>query len=196
MTNIFKIFIISLLLFSCTNPFSVRDAEVPSGNSDTFDDPRQEEIVLSNLRFAMIQKNATNYSRCFVDYGYNSIQKFKFIHDQRINDERINNWTYSDEKEYFRTITTRDSLISINFDIIDSLSFNSILPQERDSVWTNFNYVITLNFKNSNFEYRGQSIIKLVKDTVNPLWSIYYWEDLPGNDNYIETWSILKLKFR
>jgi hypothetical protein len=193
-----KIFLIIVLFsMSCTNPFSVRNAEQPniSDNSDTFENPTLSETVLTNLRYAIIQENVSNYERCFVDANDSSIHKFKFIHDQRIENVRFEDWSLNDEKQYLSTIINSDTLKSIN------LTYSNLLPHQPittqlDSVWTGFDYYISVTFNESFFDYKGQSIIKLVNNKNNGTWAIYYWEDLPAADNYENSWSILKLKFR
>ena len=187
--------LVLLIIISCTNPFSVRDAELPdiSDNSDIFENPTLSETVLSNLRYAMTQENVSNYERCFVDANNSSNYKFRFIHDQRIVSERFEGWTLNDERQYLSTIINADTLKSINLTYSNLLSHQQI-STHPDSVWTGFEYYISINFDDSFFDYKGQSIVKLVKD-VNGTWSIYYWEDLPATDNDENSWSRLKLKY-
>lgn len=198
MKIIHKIFLLVLLIIiSCTNPFSVRDAEPPdiSDNSDTFENPTLSETVLSNLRYAMIQENVSNYERCFVDANNSSNHKYKFIHDQRIVNERFEDWALDDEIRYLSTIINSDTLKSINLAYSNLLSPQQITTHP-DSVWASFDYYISITFDDSFFDYKGQSIVKLVKENAKGTWAIYYWEDLPAIDNYENSWSILKLKFR
>lgn len=194
--NLFYKFLICgiLLVSSCTNPFTVRDAEPPTDNSDTFENPTLAETVLLNLRFAMMQENVTNYEQCFIGDHNSSNHKYRFINDPRIENERFKNWTANDEKQYLSTIINSDSLKSISLTYLDSLSYKSI-STVPDSVWTSFNYYLGITFNDSTYKYKGHSKIKLVKDE-NSLWSIYYWEDIPNAENYLNTWSILKLKFQ
>jgi len=190
------ILLILLFIISCTNPFSVRDAEPPDilNNSDTYERPTLSETVLTNLRYALTQKNSTNYEKCFVDENNSSNFVYKFLHDQRIEGSLFNDWSLTDEIQYFSNINKSDTLKSINLSFSDSLKFRPVLTHP-DSVLTNFNYDLLLVFKESSFLYKGQSTIKLVKDN-NSLWAIYFWEDRPTIDNYENSWSKLKLKFR
>ena len=190
------ILLFAVFFFSCTNPFSVRDAEQPDvqNYSDTYERPTLSETVLINLRYALTEQNITNYQKCFVDANNSSNFVFKFLHDQRIEASLLNDWSLSDEIQYFSNIINSDSLESIN------LSYSGLQPYQQisthpDSVLTGFNYDLLLIFNSSSFLYKGQSTIKLVKDN-NSLWAIYYWEDRPTTDNYENSWSKLKLKFR
>jgi hypothetical protein len=183
-----------LVLTNCTNPFTVRESEIPTDNSDTFENPLLSETVLSNFRYALIQENVSNYEKCFVDDHNSTNHNYRFVHDQRIENERFNNWTLNNEKQYLNTIVNSDSLKSINLTYLDSLSYNSI-STVPDSVWTSFNYNLGVTFNDSTYIYKGHSIIKFVKDE-NSWWYIYYWEDRPTDDNYLNTWSVLKLKFQ
>jgi len=197
MTVLIRITLIIFLFFaSCTNPFSVREAEPPNilDNSDTFERPTLSETVLTNLRYALTQENITNYEKCFIDANNTSNYTFKFLHDQRIEGSLLNDWTIADEIQYFSNIINSDTLKSINLSYSQMQSYQQI-STHPDSVWTSFNYDLLLTFTESSTVYKGQSIVKLVKD-INSLWAIYYWEDRPTSDNYENSWSILKLKFR
>lgn len=182
------------IIFSCTNPFSVRDAELPVDNSDTFERPTLSETVLFNLKYALLQKNVSNYEKCFISENNSTNYHYKFLHDQRIESGLLLNWKLNDEIQYLSNITNSDSLKSINLTYLDSLTYKSI-STVPDSVWTSFDYELNVTFNDSTYLYKGNSIVKLVKDD-NSLWSIYYWEDRSTSDNYLNSWSILKLKFR
>ena len=195
--NLKKIIIsFSIIIAGCTNPFAVRGPELPNPTdiSDTYERPTLSETVLSNLRFALLQENISNYEKCFVDANNSSNYQYKFLHDQRIEGGLLMDWKLNDEFQYLSNIINGDSLKSISLTYLDSLSYKSI-STFPDSVWTSFDYELVVVFTYSSYLYKGQSIIKLVKD-INSLWSIYYWEDRPSVDNYLNTWSLLKLKFR
>ena len=196
MNNKNIIILFSILSISCTNPFAVREPERPNltDNSDTYDRPTLSETVLSNLRFALIQENISNYEKCFAAVNNSTNFLYKFLHDQRIEGGLLMDWDLNDEIQYLSNIINGDSLRSINLTYLDSLSYKSI-STFPDSVWTTFDYELVVAFTDSSYLYKGQSIIKLVKDN-NSLWSIYYWEDRPSADNYLNSWSLLKLKFR
>ncbi len=187
---------ISLIILSCTNPFSVREAEPPdiSNNSDTYEEPFRSESVLSNLKYALIQKNITNYEKCFVSVNSATSFTYNFLHDQRIEGSLLSDWTLTDEIQYFGNIINSDTLKSIEINFTNNLSHQQITTHP-DSVWTGLDYDLSLIFNESFFNYKGQAIFKLVKNK-DGIWSIYYWEDRPATDNYENSWSILKLKFR
>ena len=188
--------IVILVINSCTNPFSVRDAEPPDilNNSDTYEEPHLSETVISNLRYALVQENITNYEKCFVNVNSATAFTYKFLHDQRIEGSLFNDWTLTDEIQYLSNIINSDTLKSINLNYSNEESHQQI-STHPDSVWTKFDYYLSLTFDDSFFDYKGQSIIKLVKNNQGT-WAIYYWEDRPATDNYENSWSILKLNFR
>ena len=187
--------LILVIFISCTNPFSVRDAEPPDilNDSYTYERPTLSETVLINLRYAMTEKNRTNYKKCFIDANSSSNFTFKFLHDQRIEGSFFNDWSLNDEIQYFSDLSNSDTLKTIKITFSDTLSHRQI-SNHPDSVWTSFNYDLLITFDKSMEIYKGQSIIKLVKDA-NSLWTIYYWEDRPNSDNYLNTWSVLKQKW-
>lgn len=184
------------LYFSCTNPFTVREAEQPGINksSDNYEEPFISETVILNLEYAINQGNITNYEKCFVNEYSSTPFTYKFLHDQRIETNLLNDWTLDDEIQYFSNIINSDTLRSL--DIV----LSQMLPHQQitsfpDSVWTGFDYDISLTFDDSYFNYKGHTILNLVKNNQG-IWAIYYWEDLPSSDNYENSWSLLKLKFR
>ena len=190
-----SIFII--LVFSCTNPFATRNPEQPNPdkNSDIFDQPISYEIVLSNLRYALIQKNLDHYMNCLIDTTMMPGMVYKFIPDQSAQIERFIHWGLSDEQNYLRNVFTNSNTISFEF-VDKDITFNSITTSE-DSVQTSlFRYELRVMF-DSSIIYSGKARMKLVKNA-NSLWAIYFWEDqrddtITDNRN---TWSTLKATYK
>jgi len=194
MRSQYTILIIWILFFSqCTNPFSVRDPEEPVISSDIYETPNTYDVVLSNLRYAIIQTNVSNYEKCFIS---NLEFQFRFLPDRRIEAGLFADWSVNSELEYIKKINTdiNDNIIKRisvdDFDLTDS-DFTQVATS-WDSVQTKyFDYNITIVTPNDTLKYSGQSKMKLVKDA-NSLWYIYYWEDIANSDNNYNTWSYLK----
>lgn len=183
---------------SCTNPFSVREPEKPEANtnSDLYEQPTSYEIVLTNLRYAVIQKNLTNYKNCFVSSDNSNIFNYRFIPDTRIEKSLFFGWTLDDEINYFRKLTSDSEIrsISLNDFGLDAVDF-SIITNNRDSVQTDiFNYDLEISYPDTVISFKGQAKMKLVKNE-NSLWAIYYWEDRPADDSWPSSWSSLKLLY-
>ncbi len=119
--------ILCLLILGCTNPFATRDVEMPPTNrgSSTFDLPTRVDIVFSNLKYAIEEKNPANYMRCLVDTSLVVQTQFIFVPDQNIQIERFANWTIESERDYFTRLANEESTISVEFTqpiIIENIS--------------------------------------------------------------------------
>lgn len=197
MKSLVNIFVSIILFFSCTNPFATRDPEPPNPEegSDIFDQPISYEIVLSNLRYALIQKNLDHYMSCLIDTTMFPVMVFKFIPDQSAQIERFIRWGLTDEQNYLRNVFTNSNTISFEF-VDKDITFNSITTSE-DSVQSSlFRYELQVMF-DSLTTYNGKARMKLVKNE-NSLWAIYFWEDQRDDtiNNNRNTWSTLKATYK
>ena len=197
MKSILTIFVSIILVFSCTNPFTTRDPEQPNPNegSDIFDQPISYEIVLSNLRYALIQKNLDHYMSCLIDTTMIPAMVYNFIPDQSAQIERFINWGLSDEQNYLRNVFTNSKTLSFEF-VDKNITYNSITTSE-DSVQTSlFRYTLQVMF-DTLATYNGKARMKLVKNA-NSLWAIYFWEDQRDDTitNNRNTWSTLKALYK
>jgi hypothetical protein len=203
MKSVFYQMLYRLLIFSCihiqyvscTNPFTTRDVETPSisDRSDTFDPPVAASIVLSNFRYALIQKNISNYMNCFVDPELAYAIQYRFIPDPSSEIDKFRNWDIQSEQNYITTVFSLTEDVSLEF--TEEPVFSNI-SQSEDSVVTDFfRYDLRIDFADGPQIYSGSARMKLVKN-VNAMWSIYYWEDIsePGSDE--QSWSYLKANYK
>jgi hypothetical protein len=184
-----------LFLWGCTNPFTTREIEEPNleSSSDIFDQPINNEVVLNNFRYAIIQKNISNYMNCFVEPSLAYNYTFKFIPDRTLEAEKFRDWDITYERIYLNTVFNQSSNISLEF--LDSIIYTNI-SQSPDSVQTNsFRYELRISFETEETVYTGLARMKLIKDT-NALWAIYYWEDLKLADIESRSWSNLKANYK
>jgi hypothetical protein len=182
------VLISGLMISACTNPFTTRDVEIPPVNQggSTFDLPTTVDVVFSNLKFAITERNPANYMRCLVDTALVGQIEFQFVPDQNIQVERFANWTLDNERNYFTRLANEEASIAFEFDqpvIIENITTAETEP---------FAYLIRITPKTGTpVEYKGVARMKLVRN-INEEWSIFYWEDRrmdPGMEN---TWSLLK----
>lgn len=180
---------------SCTNPFTTREAEIPSisDRSDIFDPPVAANIVLSNFRYSLIQKNISNYMRCFVDPELAYLLTYRFVPDPTSEIDKFRDWDLQSEQNYITTVFSQSNDLSLEY--IEQPQFSNI-SQSEDSVVTDFfRYDLRVNFDNGPQIYSGLARMKLVKN-VNAMWSIYYWEDISETGNNQQSWSYLKANFK
>jgi hypothetical protein len=194
--KIFPTVMLGIFFISCTNPFSTRSAEKPQAdkNTDIFDQPTRSEVVLSNLRYALNEKNLSNYMSCFIDTSFSQSFTFCFKPDESIPSERFQGWSIQDEENYLRNVFNNAQNISFEFLDKENITFTPI-STAIDSVQTSpFAYELKVEFKEP-VTYSGIARMKLIKNS-NSLWAIYYWEDTRNAENYSNTWSVLKADYR
>ncbi len=189
MQNIYlSVLIFVLMVSACTNPFTTRDVEIPPVNQGgaTFDLPTSVDVVFSNLKFAITEKNPANYMRCLVDTALVGQFEFLFVPDQNIQVERFANWTLDNERNYFTRLANEASSIAFEFDqpvIIENITTAETEP---------FTYLIRITPRTGTpVEYQGVARMKLVRN-INEEWSIFYWEDRRMDPAMENTWSLLK----
>jgi hypothetical protein len=184
-----------VILQGCTNPFATRPVEKPDADkySDIFEQPTSSEVVLSNFRYALIQKNVSNYMSCFIDTSLVQQFKFTFNPDESIPSERFQNWSLQDEETYLRNVFSRTGTVQLEY--IDKNISITPISSSLDSVQTTpFAYQLKITMDETK-TYSGIARMKLIKNS-NSLWSIYYWEDTRDNSDSSVTWSTLKATYR
>ncbi len=195
--NIYRNFLLLLIfgILSCTNPFNLRDIEEPEINvgSDIFDQPISSDVVISNFRYSVVQKNISNHINCFVDLSQGFIFTYRFVPDPSVETEKFRNWVLTDEKSYLNTVFKQSGKISLEF--LDTITFTNI-SQSPDSVQTNsIRYILSVMFETENMVYTGSARMKLVRN-INAMWAIYYWEDTKSTEEDSRSWSNLKANFK
>jgi hypothetical protein len=188
--------LIITVMVCCTNPFATRPPEKPATdkNSDIFDQPTSCEVVLSNFRYALIQKNVSNYMSCFIDTSLVKSFVYRFKPDESFPAEGFQGWSLTDEENYLRNVFTKAS--TVNFEYIDAVNITfTPITAAIDSVQTSpFVYELKVGL-DSLTTFSGIARMKLVKNS-NSLWAIYYWEDTRNAESNPNTWSLLKADYR
>jgi hypothetical protein len=190
-----------LTLFSCTNPFSTREPEKPSGSLSTeiYEPAIDAYIVIKNLAHSIEQKNLTKYMENFHDVNIDPNHHFRFIPEQYYIEEFTRNWTLMDESDYFNNLihSSNSGFPHIKFEIADSaitLSPINVTSIDDSLISNNFKYRLIIEFPDHTDEYEATMILRLAKSKISPeYWHIYYWRDYVIEDHYQQTWSYLKL---
>jgi hypothetical protein len=165
--------------------FEPREPEQPTQSGDHFDQPGQPSTVISNLNYAITERNVSNYMKCFVDTTI-SIHPFKF--NPSADATNLVAWNLADERSYFVNLTSR----------IGRDGYSNLQLTEADSITTadskTYQYQYSLAFAKLGEGLRtvsGHMELKLAVD--NGFWSIYEWSDFKDIDT---TWSRLRLEFQ
>lgn len=184
-------FFIFILLAACTNPFSTRESETPEAGGISFIPPRTPDVVLINLKNAILEQNLENYLRCLGDSTKLS-QGYKYMADAGVASENsgiFERWDKENEKRYFsqlRALLPADSLHILNLQPVQSTIF-------ADSALYVESYTLTVRHTQQDKDIpavvKGQARYFMGVDTFGD-WAIYRWEDQALGDS--PTWSLLK----
>jgi len=191
--RLFRLLVLTILV-GCTNPFSTRDPEQPTSGGLSWVPPRRPEIVLENLKTAILEQNIENYLRCLSD-STRQARPYRFIADPQVASENpgtFENWTREDERAYFSQL--RAQLPP------DSLRFLTLVPvqttQYADSALFIQNYTLTVRHTQQDHGVpgvvSGQARFWMGTDQFGD-WAIYRWEDRALGA--APTWSALKAIF-
>lgn len=183
------------LLASCTNPFSTRTPEAPSGDTaidrNLQTDPNQ---VLTKIQQAFQQKDTQAYQDCFADSNLIG-SSFVFTPEQN-ESYRLNNWEITDERNYFFNLVNAEALQTVDIQYPGSAAIPTPVTSSPDTLEIDFNYLITAEFRTKTEMYQGRSILRILKSP-EELWYIYEWLDLRNSTDISDsTWSTLKANYR
>ncbi len=182
---------LALCLHSC-GLFDTRDVQTPSQPRSTFTQPTTPDIVISNLNFAIAEKNLDNYMRCFVDTAF-SPRRFKYFADavSAASYPVFNGWTLTNERSYYNNLVSLTNENASSNLFLSNVSFSTGI----DSTVVDSDYTLV-------FDHNRQGIAKVTKGKLRfimspdtrSLWSIHAWYDfiLTSTDT---TWSNVKANF-
>lgn len=170
-----------------------REPQPPSVSGSTFIPPTSPDIVISNLQFAIKEKNKENYRRCLVDTNF-SDKTFQFqptVEAAAKYAGVFTDWTVISEEQYFKNLSESktDGFSQLDF-------FNAVTnSQTADEVVFNAKYHFIFQHQNNNIakEAHGNLQFSIARDR-RSTWSIYRWIDV--RDTSEVTWSDFKATFR
>ncbi|TRZ63943.1 hypothetical protein D4R20_03490 [bacterium] len=187
-----KIFLSLFILIQGCGLFGLREAQIPVEPRSNFIPPTSPEIVLTNLIFAVTEKDVNNYMQCFVDSAY-SVKRFSYTADvtSQIQYPVFMNWQLYNERTYFNNLlalTQSQSISALNFssNTVNLIADTAIFDSDYE---LNFNHQKTTVAKT----LKGKIRLIMSSDSRN-LWSVHRWIDFRNLSNDT-TWSVLKANF-
>lgn len=187
-----NIILITLVLFQSCGLFDSRSVEPPTVSRSTYTPPTSPGIVITNLNFAIAEKNLDNYMRCFVDSAF-SVRRFKYFPDavSQSSYPVFQTWSLYNERIYFSNlITATDPVASSNL-FPDNLNVNTAI----DSAIVDMDYILIFNHNRGNVPKEVKGKLRFIMGTdTRGLWSVHSWYDFI-NGNNDTTWSFLKANF-
>ena len=167
--------------------FGPRDAQDPSTQSTNFRPPTTPDIVISNLEYAVQEKNVANYMNCFVD-PLITTRRFRFTPSS--DGTSLGPWTLADERAYFENI--KASAGDNGFSRLNLTLRNNPLP--LDTVRYEYTYSLTFMHSKPGVPTTVAGHMELTLGTENNgWWAIYGWADYKDSS---DTWSRLKVEFQ
>lgn len=180
------------MLFHGCGLFDTRSVEPPTEIRSTFIQPTSPDLVLTNLNYAVTEKNLDNYMRCFVDTNF-SLRRFRFFPDafSQSSFPVFNNWNLNSERAYY------SNLISFTEPGSSSNLFpdDIIISTSIDSAILDMSYILIFNHNRQNVAKETKGKLRFIMGTDSRgLWSIHSWYDFI-DDNNDTTWSAIKANF-
>ncbi len=173
---------ISIYLFSCNNPFSIREGEPPIHSQLIWSPPTEPGIVIENLQSALANSNLSYYIRCLGG-------DFIFLADENerstINPDawKYQNWNFDIEQSamtrlfnFFRdTIRADNPVIDVNFSRTSQADV--ILPGDSARLYRDYEIKIYHNYPQYPSYCRG-TLLWTMKADPSGFWTITHWSDL------------------
>ena len=178
-----------MLIASC----STRTPEEPTGSRGTYEPPTSPTIVISNFRYAVIEKNTQNFMLCLA-----APARSKFPYYFEPSSEAgarfqavFSSWSITKEQQAFLSMTSRLSS-DINPDLVFENS-NVAFSSPDSTVWVS-DYILTaqLGIASIPTVLNGTIVFSITPES-SGLWSISRWSDAKRPTDTVEsTWSLLK----
>lgn len=187
-----KILIIGIIITCGCGLFDSRSVEPPSEPRSTYLQPTSPDIVITNLNFAIAEKNLDNYLRCFTDSNF-SQRRFRYFPDaiSLSSYPVFQTWSLTNERNYYSNLISFTNTNSSSNLFLSNTTFNSGI----DSAIVDSDYILI-------FDHNKQNVAKIAKGKLRfimgvdsrSLWSVHGWYDFI-NQNNDTTWSVIKANF-
>lgn len=177
--------LMGFLTLSC---FRIRPVEPPGlGNSDWVS-PTDYDILLTNLRTSIAQRNPQNYLRCF------NQDSLRFLPAPSLFNEHESiwqNWSILDEQSYLDNVFANLSVPTGNTLLLEEQDLQDVTS---DSLRYVGEYTLRVNHTDTSLStlFKGQLQLLIKSNNFNE-WEIHRWEDIELYPD--SSWSHLKLRF-
>ncbi len=179
----------------CKNPFQLRHPELPSQRISRRVPATQPEIVLSNLKSAIAERNLENYMKCLAD-TVGGGKSFRFIPDpttQVQNPGLFAHWNLESEKRtmnYLFSQVPKDSTISLVFGLLTEQTYVN-----RDTTVFIRDYTLEIHHSLNPEQYPREAVgrAEFHLCQVQGEWVIFSWSDRRSGNQ--PSWSDVKASF-
>ncbi|MBN2105058.1 hypothetical protein JW835_13535 [bacterium] len=177
MRNGLVVFILMIFcITACEHPFSSRKPEFPNTSQSLWFPPHTPEEVLTNLNYAIQERNSENYMRCFLNEP-ESQRSFRFIPDPEgaALYPHLVQWTWNQEETMIQetfSLVPEDSSILLQF----TENIRDVIAADSAALVRQYHWVIHHNDPSLPRELEGQVELRMAENAVGE-WGIYQWID-------------------
>ncbi|MFC1568914.1 hypothetical protein ACFL4L_01645 [bacterium] len=181
MRNSIIIASLAVCMMACENPFSTRRTEAPNTSQSQWIPPHTPEDVITNLVFAIQERNSENYMRCFMDDPESS-HAFHFEPDPEAAAlyPYLSQWTWAQEENMIQetfALVSQDSSLSLQFPTV----IRDVISADSAAIVRQYRWVIHHNDASLPKELEGQVEMRMAEGAVGE-WGIYQWIDYSISD--------------
>ncbi len=186
-----------LFLTGCSI-FSTRDPENPTSVRSSFTPPTSAQIVVSNFKSALLEKNTENYIQCFSDTSKGARQTFIFEPSASVNAQYPSlflHWSIANERQAFLSMINK---VATDAAPVLQLTDDRYEVTTPDSTVYQAEYVLKVSHDVQTVPTQVRGFIRLtIASQSGGLWTIVRWSDSSPtvSDSLNSTWSLLKAKF-
>lgn len=169
--------------------FDTRNPQEPVTTRSTYVPPTSPSIVISNLTYAIEEKNSTNYISCL------SPDEYVYVPDSKslsLYGQIFQNWDINSEKFYFDNLIAQTNTNASSNLFLSNPSLTQITP---DSATYSAEYIVVFQHNRTNVPKSAEGNMRLtLKADQSNFFYIEKWEDYRQHDTDF-TWSELKANF-
>lgn len=193
MRNVIFILGLTLILISaCDHPFSTRKPEKPNTNQSAWNPPHTPEDVLTNLIYAIQERNAGNYMRCFLNESSMShVFHFEPDPEAAMLYPHLIEWAREQEENMIQetfSMVPKDSSLYMQFPVI----VRDVVAADSATLVRQYYWVIHHDNPAVPSRFEGQAEIWLAESSAGE-WGIYHWIDNAISD--VPSISLWKAQF-
>ena len=183
------IFLVLVIFLKGCGIFETRTPEQPVSVRSTFVPPTTPDLLITNLKYSLLEKNTENYIKCI------SPVRFSYVPDsksQLIYGTIFQYWNITSERNYLTNLISQTNSDATSTLFLDNPHITTITP---DSVIYKADYIVVFQHNKSSVPKSSIGNMTLtLKADESSLFYINKWEDFRNHDTDF-TWSELKANF-
>ncbi len=188
----------AIVFLSGCGLFSTREPESPVAGGQSFTPPTMPSLVIENLKNAVKEKNAENFTLCLADTARGDYHFYRFEPAAEVAARYatlFSSWGVTAERQAFISLMSK-----IPADVPPSLAISGgyfdVITQ--DSAVYIGDYLLVVNHSATAIPKRGTGVMRLtIAPNSGGQWSIIRWSDANSAvaDKAATTWSTFKARF-